>query len=172
MDDELTREYERWRDADNAGLEDEADEACLAIFAATRHEPVVSRDFTARTLTAIAQSGAADASWTRRTRRAAAFVGVGAAATLVYVGGPWLLAAGSWMLVGVINLLVSATVQLATSMETGVDIWAVGAGIGRALAAFVSSPSVTIAMLAMQAIAMAALIALQRLLGSDRESLK
>jgi hypothetical protein len=99
-------------------------------------------------------------------------VGVAAAAMLVYLGGPWLLAAGSWMLVGLINLLVSATVQLATSMETGVDVWAVAAGVGRALAAFVSSPSVTIAMLAMQAIAMAALIALQRLLGSDRESLK
>jgi hypothetical protein len=99
-------------------------------------------------------------------------VGAAVAATLLYVGGPWLLAAGSWMLVALINLLVSATVQVATSMETGVDIWAVVAALGRALAAFVSSPGVTIAMLAMQAIAMAALIALQRLLGSDRESLK
>jgi hypothetical protein len=98
--------------------------------------------------------------------------GLAGVAAGIYLAGPWLLSAGSWMLVRLINMLVGATVQVATSMQTGVDLWSVMSGIGRAGAAFIASPGVTIAMLAMQAVAMAALIALQRLLGSDRESLK
>jgi hypothetical protein len=172
MNDELTRGYERWRDAEDAGLEEAADEACLALFAASGPDPIVSREFTARTLAAIAETGIADAARARRVRRIAAWSGIAAATVGLYVGGPWLLAAGSWLLVGLINLLVGATVQVATSVQSGADAWSVVSAIGRALATFVSSPGVTIAMLAMQVVAMGALVALQRLLGSDRESLK
>jgi len=42
--------------------------------------------------------------------------------------------------------------------------------LGRAAAAFVADPKVTVAIFAIQAIAIGALIALRRLLGSDRES--
>jgi hypothetical protein len=44
--------------------------------------------------------------------------------------------------------------------------------LGRASAAFIADPTVTITMLAIQGIAIAALVALRRLLGSDREFLE
>jgi hypothetical protein len=46
------------------------------------------------------------------------------------------------------------------------------ASMGRAAGAFVSDPKVTIVLLALQGIAIAAFIVLQRLLGSDAEYLK
>jgi hypothetical protein len=44
--------------------------------------------------------------------------------------------------------------------------------LGRAAAAFAANPTVTFTFLALQALAIAALVALHRLLGSDWESFK
>ena len=55
--------------------------------------------------------------------------------------------------------------------HTGADSWNVVSNLGRAAAAFAASPSVTMVILAMQGVAFVALVALQRLLRSDTESL-
>lgn len=172
MDDELTRRYRRWRDADERGRDDEADAACRALFAAALPEPRMSSDFASRTALAVAAARARDLTAARRTRRAT--IGGSLAATVagLYAGGPWALSMLSAALVGTIDLLVGLTVQIATGMDAGGDLWSLLAGLGRAGAALVTNPAVTVAILAMQGIAMAALIALQRLLGPDRESFK
>ncbi|MGH9370267.1 MAG: hypothetical protein ACRD15_01915 [Vicinamibacterales bacterium] len=172
MNDDLTRQYQRWQEAEDAGREDVADAACKAMFAGVVQEPRTSSDFVARTLSSIARATEADAARARRMRHATIAGGVAAAAGGIYVGGPWFLSVLSATLVGLINMLVGATVQVAGGMQTGVDVWSVLAGLGRAAVAFVADPAVTVAMIVMQGIAMAALFALQRLLGSDRESLK
>jgi hypothetical protein len=51
-------------------------------------------------------------------------------------------------------------------------LWSVLTGLGRATATFVADPRVTFAMVVCQAVAVAALVALHRLLGSGREWLK
>jgi hypothetical protein len=52
---------------------------------------------------------------------------------------------------------------------SGRDAWSVLTNIGRAAAAFASDPSVSMVILALQGIAIAALVALHRLLGSETE---
>jgi hypothetical protein len=51
-------------------------------------------------------------------------------------------------------------------------VWSLLTALGRATAAFVADPRVTIAMLVFQVVAVAALTALHRLLGPEREWLK
>jgi hypothetical protein len=75
-------------------------------------------------------------------------------------------------IIALLNVFVTAAVGSASAMERGVDIWALLGNLGRAGAAFISDPKVTIMLLAVQALAAAALFALQRLLETDRESFK
>jgi hypothetical protein len=172
MDDELIRRQQRWRDAEHDGRDDDADAACRALFASAMPEPVASADFTARTLAAIANATVADARRARLTRRAT-IGGAGLAATLaIYFGGTWILWGASALLVGFIQLVVAVTVRFANGMDAGLNVWSLLSSLGRAAAALVTDPTVTVVIIATQGIAMAALIALQRLLGSDRESLK
>jgi len=172
MDDELTRRYRAWREAEGTGRDEEADRALAAMFEDLGRETIVSPAFTARTLAAVAAAAEADRQRARRTRRATAAGSIAAGGAALYLGGPWAVSVFSTMLVGAIDLIVRMAVALASGVETGTDVWTVLASLGRALAAFVADPAVTVAILAMQGIAMAALVALQRLLGSDRESLK
>lgn len=172
MDEELIRRYQRWLDADEDGRDDEADAACRAVFASALPEPRVAGDFAARAAQAIADARVRDLASARRTRRVAVAGSLAAAAAGIYLGGPWALSMLSAMLVGALDLLVGATVRVASGMDAGGDAWSLVSGLGRAAAAFVANPTVTAAMLAMQGIAMAALVTLHRLLGPDRESLK
>ena len=172
MDDDTLWRYRRWLEADAHERDEEADAACRSVFSTGRPDPPVSSEFTARTMAAVATTTAAERRRAVRTRRAAVVGGLAAVTTGLYAGGSWALGVLSGMLVGIIDLLVALTVRLATGAHAGTDIWTVLASLGRAGAAFVSDPAVTVAMIAMQGIAMAALIVLQRLLGSDRESLK
>lgn len=172
MDEDQTWRYRRWHDAEQHGRDDDADAACRALFAAAMPGPVVSPDFAARTTAAVSAARARDVVSARRVRRATVTGSLAATGAAVYAGGPWALSMLSAMLAGAIDLLVALAVRVATGVETGGDLWTLVAGLGRATAALVSNPAVTIAMLAMQGIAMAALIALHRLLGPDRESFK
>lgn len=175
MDDDLTWNHRRWLDADDGEREehlDAADAACRAVFAAIADESPVVPAFTARTMEAIAAAAAQDVRSARRTRRAAFAGGILAAAGAIYVGGAWGIGAISSLFIGVLNLFVGATVSLAAGLQAGADVWSIVASLGRAGAAFVSQPGVTMTMVVLQGIALAALVALQRLLGSERESLK
>ena len=95
-----------------------------------------------------------------------------AAVLIVYATAGLMMSAFSAIVVGALNLLVSAVVKVATTASAGGDLWSIAASLGRATAALLSSPSVTTTILALQGIAFAALIALQRLLRSDRESFR
>lgn len=175
MDDDLIWHHRRWLDVDGNGREedlDAADAACRAVFAAVADDPAVPVGFTARTMDAIAAAAERDAQSARRTRRATIAGGMVAAGAALYVGGAWAIGAISSLFIGGLNLFIGATVSIATGLQTGADIWSVLASLGRAGAAFVAQPGVTMTMLVLQGIALAGLVALQRLLGSERESLK
>jgi hypothetical protein len=63
-------------------------------------------------------------------------------------------------------------VRTAGAAQTGAGVWSVLSGIGRAAASVAADPGVTMTLIALQGVAVAALLALQRLLGVDEESLK
>jgi hypothetical protein len=170
--DDLNRQLQRWHDADADDREDDADAACSALFAAVTREPVVRAAFAAETLTAIEAAMASDTRRAKRVRRAAIISSVAAAGVGIYTGGSWLLWALSSILVGGIELLIGTIVRVIGAVQGGADLWTLISALGRAAGAFVTDPTVTVVILALQGIAMAALVALQRLLGSDRESLK
>jgi hypothetical protein len=171
MDDNLWR-VRRWAEAEETGQEEDADAACRAVFAAVSAEPAIGAEFTAATLRAIAAAHERDRRRALRVRRATVAAGAGLTAVLAYVAGPWALVALWNGFLGLIELVVGITVRIAVGVQAGADVWTILAGMGRAAAAFAADPAITIAMLAMQAVAMAALIALRRLLESDRESLE
>ena len=172
MPEDLTRHLERWREADEQGREADADAACLALFEASPQDPAISTGFTARTLAAVTAAREHDRVRARRVRRATLAGVVGTSAAGLYLAGPWMLSGLSALVLGSIKVLVGVAVTIASGLQTGADLWTILATLGRAAAAFAAEPRVTVVMIAMQAVAMLALVALQRLLGSDRESLK
>jgi hypothetical protein len=167
---EIPGSYQRWRDADDGGRDDDADWAFKTVFQTVVSAEPLSVDFTRRTMEAIAAASAREARRARHTR-AAVFSGsvVGGAAAL-YFGTGWAISFLSTVFVGLVNLIIAVIVRGAGAVDTGTGFWAVMGSLGQAAAAFVADPKVTVAILAVQAIAIAALVALQRLLGSDRES--
>lgn len=172
MDDELFHRYQQWQDADGDGRDAEADAACEAVFRAVVADPPVSAAFTARTVAAVAAATARDARQARRTRRTVLGVGAAAGVAGLYAGGGWALSAASTLLVTILEVLVGMTVRTAVALQAGTDVWTVLANLGRAVAAFVADPSITVAIFAMQGLAMGALVALRRLLDPDRGSFK
>lgn len=171
MDEDLTHRYSRWRAAESAGADEEADAAFKAVFAALPDRPA-PLDFAASTMRAVADAAARDTRRTRRTRRLAVAGGVVGGGVAAYYGAGWLASALSTAFVGFLNLVIGAVVGAATVMERGGSVWTIVGNLGRAMAAFVSDPKVTFMMIAVQGIAAAALFALQRLLGSDRETFR
>jgi hypothetical protein len=169
MDDRLARLYSRWQAADEANRDDEADEAFRALTEAVIPERAASPEFSARTMDAIADAIAADrrrVAWTRKGLVA----GAGAALIAACFAAPFALSIVSNALVAGLNGIVGAIVWVTTGPE--LNLWSVMSSLGRASAAFIADPRVTITMLAIQGIAIAALVALRRLLGSDREFLE
>jgi hypothetical protein len=172
MDDELSAQYSRWRRAEEAGDGEDADRAFKAVFEASVIVPLPSRDFTANTVAAVASAAAEDARRARRAKSALRWtVAVGGAAAVYFGTGPALSAMSS-ALVAALNLVISAIVGVASGSSVSAGLWGLLTAIGRAAAAFVADPRVTVAMIAFQGLAVAALIALHRLLGSDRELLR
>lgn len=172
MDDDLIRSYTRWREAEDGGRDDDADAAFGAIFRSAARDRTVSLGFTARTMEAVAAAAASDARRARRTKRMLVPLGAAGFATVAYFSASFVASAMSTTVVGLLELLVGAVVSVATSLEAGADVWTVVSNLGRAANAFIANPAVTVTILAVQGIAITALIALQRLLGSDGESFR
>ena len=162
--------YQRWRAADESGRDDDADWAFKTVFRTAMPSEPVSADFTKRTMEALAAATAREARRARYTRAGVVSASVVGGAAAVYFGTGWAISLLSTVFVGLLNLVIAFIVRGAGAVETGAGFWAVLGSLGRAVAAFVSDPQVTVAILAIQAVAIAALFALQRLLGSDRES--
>ena len=164
--------YTRWRAADAAERDDDADWAFRTVFQTTVPEAPVSSDFTARTMAAIAAAVASDARRARRVR-AGVFTGTAVAvASAVYFGTGWVMSLASTAFIALLNMVIAGTVRGAAPGETGIGVWPVVASLGRAAAALATDPTVTLAMIAISAVAVAALVALQLLLGSDQESVQ
>jgi hypothetical protein len=172
MDEELVRSYTRWREAEQNGVDSEADAAFGRVFRSAVREPAVSAAFAPRTMEAVAAAAARDARRARRTRRLVFPLATIGIAALVYLSAGLIATALSATLVRVLDLLVAAVVGAATTMPARADAWTVVTSLGRAAAALIANPAVTITVIAIQGFALAALIALQRLLGSDRESFR
>ena len=172
MDDELRFGYRRWLEADDAGLEDEADEACGRVFQAAVQPEPASLAFTARTMQAIAAQAGSDARRAKQTRRVAMVTGGFALAAAIWFGAGFALSAMGTAFVALFDLLIGAAVKTAAGVQAGADLWTLLGSIGHAASAFVADPKVTFVLLVLQGLALAALVALQRLLGSDGESWK
>ena len=162
--------YERWRAAEESGRDDDADWAFRTVFQTAVAEHPVSPELTTRTMAAVAAAAASDA---RRARRQRAGMLTGAAvltAAAVYFGAGWVVSLASAAFIGLLNLLVTGVVRWAFAFQTGAGVGSVLLSLGRAAAALAADSNVTFAMIAISAVAIAALLALQRLLGSDGES--
>ncbi len=167
---EVPGSYQRWRAADESGRDDDADWAFKTVFRTVVPAEPVTADFTSRTMEALAAAMARDARRARYTRAAVMAGAVIGSAGALYFGTGWAISFVSSVFVGFLNLVIAVIVRGAGAVGTGSGAWTVMESLGRAAAAFVADPKVTVAIFAIQAIAIGALIALRRLLGSDRES--
>jgi hypothetical protein len=172
MHEDLSLTYRRWRSADAHGDEDEADAAFGAVFDACISAPLPSAQFTSQTMAAIAEATAADARRARVLRAVLLWSGLPAGGLAVYFGAGALLSILSSAFVGALNLLVAVVVWFANGPEVRSGVWSVLRGMGHAASAFAADSRVTIIMLVLQVVAVAALVALHRLLGPEREWLK
>jgi hypothetical protein len=173
--DDLDRHLHRWLEADAAdgeageGRDDEADASFRVVYGSALSEPAVRAEFTAATMAAVEGAAARDRKAARLTRAAAMWVGIGGGALAAYFSAGLIASAISTAFTGVLDLVIGAIVGAATTGGAGTSLWSILGSLGRAAAAFASSPTVTITILTIQAIAIAALVALQRMLGSDME---
>src|SRR6185503_19278958 len=161
--------YTRWRAAEAGERDDDADWAFRTVFQTTVPEPVVSPDFTARTMAAVAAAAAADARRARRVRAGVLTGCAAGAAAAVYFGTGWAISLASTAFIAILNMVIAGTVRGASAFQAGTGVWPLLASLGRAAAAVAVDPKVTLALIAISAVAVAALLALQRLLGSDQE---
>lgn len=172
MNEDLTRTYRRWQDAEAAADDDGADAAFATLFEASVSAPLPSRELVPRTMAAVAAVSAADARRGRRVRAGLLWVGLPAAVVLIYLGAGTMVSLLASAVVACLNLLVSIVVMFAGGTDVRRALWSVLSGLGHATAAFVADPRVTFAMVVCQAVAVAALVALRRLLGPGREWLR
>ena len=170
MNDQLKREFARWLESDRAGQDDDADAAFQEVFAGMHAPRQVPLTFAAATMARLAEVRAAEARRARRARLALLWGGATAGPIALYFGAGALMSAAASLLVGAVNLMVSATVGIAGASDW--SIWSLMGSLGRALAAVMSDADVTLVVIAMHGIAFAALVALQRLLGPDTEPYK
>jgi hypothetical protein len=172
LDDNLGRTYRRWREAEASGRDDDADAEFRAIFSAAVPTPAVGAAFTSRTMEAVAATATRDARRARRLRKAGMAAGVAGSTAAAYFGAGFVVTFASALVARTFDLLIGLVLRMAGAAQTGADLWSVLTSMGRTAAAVASDPTVTMMLFVLQGIAVAALLALQRLLGSDEESLK
>jgi hypothetical protein len=176
--DDFEKTYARWRAAEREGPDgtnsvddDAADTAFGALYGAAVAPVQASAALTTEIMRVIAAVAVEDAMRAKRLRRALSVGSVAIGAVALYFGAGPALSLLSFLLVAGLDALVATVVWFVSSAERP-DVWSVLTSMGRAAGVFVSDPKVTIALLALQGIAVAAFIALQRLLGTDPEFFK
>ena len=172
MDDPLIRSLQRWRDAEEQELDDQADSAFHDVFRRVLPQETASLQFTASTMEAVRAAVDHDVRRARRTRLIVAPVAAAVCITTIYLSAGVLVSGLSWLAVGALDLLIGVVVRIATSIPAGADVWTIVTTLGRAAATLLTTPAVTVTILAIQGIAIAAFVALQRLLRSDGELLR
>ena len=172
MDEQLSRHYRRWLESEAAERHDDADAVFAELLRPAAGAKRPSPDFAARTMAAVAIARESDRRRARRVRRIVVPVSVLAGAAVVYASSGLILTAFSAIVVRMLDVLVSTVVGLATTTPAGGDLWTLVTSLGRAGAALLTNPAITTTILALQLVAAMALVALQRLLRSDRESFR
>jgi len=172
MDDELTSRWRQWADLEGSGREAEADEAFGEVWRAAAPEVPAPPAFTGRAMQAIAAEAVRQAEGTARLRRAGAAAAAMVLAAAAWFGAGYAAGAVRTMFLALFNLSIGAVVKTAAGVQAGTDLWSLLGSMGHAASAFVADPRVTFVLLVLQGLALAALVALQRLLGSDGESWK
>ena len=86
-------------------------------------------------MAAVAEAAARDARRARRIRAIGWPVAIAAAVLIVYTTAGLMMSAFSAIVIGALNLLVSAVVKVATMASAGGDVWSIAASLGRATAA-------------------------------------
>jgi hypothetical protein len=167
MNEDLDRLYSRWRVAEETDRDDEADAAFRTLSEAVLATRVVPLQFTLETTAAVANAMAAEARRAGRARRRLMWGGVAAGLVAAYFGAAPALSLLSTVLVAALDGLIELIVLVSNGSD--LNIWSLLGSLGRASAAFIVDPKVTVIMLTIQGIAIAALVALRRLIGSDRE---
>lgn len=170
-DEDLLRSYRRWQAAEADGRDDEADAEFKTVFAAVPPAGVTA-GFPTRTMDAVSAAGARDRRRARRLRIATIAAGAAGVAVAGYFGAAVAVTVISVTFTRAFDLLIGVVVRMAGAAQTGSDLWSVLGGMGRAAFAFAADPKVTMMLFALQGVAVAALIALQRLLGADEEPLQ
>lgn len=172
MTSDPNRTYRRWQAAEVDGRDDDADAEFAVLFSGTVPPRGVDAGFAGRTMQAVAATAAREAQRSRRVRRAALLVGVSGGVAAAWFGAGLIATLVSATVRGAFDLLIAAVVRMAGAADTGGDVWSVLSGLGRAAASFAADPTVTMMLFVLQGVAVGALVALQRLLGTDEESLK
>ncbi|HXW04124.1 MAG TPA: hypothetical protein VD833_02750 [Vicinamibacterales bacterium] len=168
--DDLDRHVRRWLAAEEQNRDDDADAEFRKVFAAASAVAPPSPSFVNETMTAVQAVAARDRRLARLTRVAVLGMGVSGAGVLTWFSAGLIVSAMSTALTAFLDLTIGLIVGAATSGQPGTTVWSIFANLGRAAAAFAASPTVTLTILVIQALAIAALAALQRILGSDLES--
>src|SRR5262245_1466303 len=108
--DDLTRDYDRWRLAEEHDEDEAADAAVRAVFEASVSAPLPSRDFTAQTMAAIADAAAVDVRRARMGRAVLIWGGLALSIVAVYFGAGALLSVLSSAVVGSLNMVIATVV--------------------------------------------------------------
>lgn len=169
MEDDLVRTARRWLAADRAGRDEEADSAFGVTFGAVPRVDA-SEPFASRVMEAVGRAAARDRVRTRWTRAAVAAGVLGSAAATVYIGAGLIGSLAARAFVAFVSFSVNAIVWLIGAVQRGADVWTILGGIGRVAGSIVIDPKVSSGLIAIQVIGVLALLALQRLLGSEEES--
>jgi hypothetical protein len=166
MDEQKT--YQRWLDAELDDRDEDADALFATVFKGELPQMPVPAAFTARTLGAVAKAADRDQRRARTRRRVLVPAVSVAAVVLAYSCAGLMMSAFSAVIVKSIDLLIGAVVYVATTLRSGGDVWTLAGNLGKATAALLTNPAVTTTILALQGMAVAALVVLQRLLRSER----
>jgi hypothetical protein len=169
MNQDLRQSFRDWQAADEAGRDDTADAACRELFETVMPVQGVSATFTAQTMKAVAEAAAHDARRARQTRAAVLWGSVASGVVLAYFGLGFLVSSVPAAISGLVAFFVGAMVRLAAAMQAGVSVWSLLTTMGSAAWTFVSDPKVTFFLIAIQGVAVAALLWLQRLVDSEGE---
>lgn len=165
MNPDLLREWRRWVRAEDEAREEVADAAFRAVFQALPRIPA-EPGFADRVMRGVQLASE------RRARRARAAV-VSAVAASAVTGVLLLVAAVAFfprLLLRSVDLAVEATLWIVSAVDRGLDIWAILAQFGRAMAAIVAAPEVTLALVAVGLVGVGALYGLHKVFGLEQES--
>ena len=160
--------YRRWLDAELDERDDDADALFGAVFRGELPRVQSPLAFTERTMAAVAEAAAHDLRRARTRRRVLLPAASVAAVVLAYFCAGLMMSAFYAVIVKSLDLLIGAVVYVATTMRSGGDVWTLAGSLGKATAALLTNSQVTTTILALQGMAVAALVVLQRLLRSER----